>query len=777
VVTTVSVSEDTLNGGLPDELSSFVGRGEELRRARELLGSNRLLTLVGPGGVGKSRLSLRLARDVGRQFGDGVCWVRLGGVRDERLVPLTVAGAMGVSLVEADFTEGLARFLVDKHVLLVLDNCEHLAVSCARLLEAVLPVAPHVKVVASSRHVLDVSGEQLMTVPALPVPDQDSEVSPEQVGAYDAVKLFMDRARVVQPAFRLTPMSCTTIAELCQRLEGMPLALELAASWLGGMTLDQVVHRVGTLGAFGSPDDGQDGAARILESTIRSSYELCSPAEQTLWCRLSVFAGGFDLPAAEAVCAGDGMPGQRVLAALDGLVKQSVVQRVQAPGVEPAWYHMLETIRLFAEGRLADAGELRSRRLTHRDHYAALAEQAGDEFFGPRQNEWLLRTQRELDNIRAAIEVCFREPGQSPVALRLATALVDYWFATSVREGYDLLRQALAQVPEPTLARANGLWAAAHAAMYINEVAEGKRLLAECRDLAERIDDVRLHARLLQVEGEALFCDGDAPGSIALWERSTAAFHEADDPYGEFHVLMTSSAAAFFTDDPRLEGYARRALVLADERGAESSRAAALYALGNAHWRAGRPDEAIRCYQESLRRWEPWMYVAGMPFAVEAIAWVVSARKPDQFAARLLGASAAVWRRSGMKVDRLPFYFEQDRQAKEAVRGAIGPDRFEAAFAEGASCSLGEALALATSLGKPSSRPTPSSGDHRAGPLTKREWEVAELVAEGLSNKDIAARLLISQRTVATHVENILAKLGVRSRVQVASWVARQRLP
>jgi predicted ATPase/DNA-binding NarL/FixJ family response regulator len=778
VVSTVPLSADALNGGLPAEVSSFVGRGEDLRRARDLLASNRLLTLVGPGGVGKTRLALRLAGTVERQFGDGVCWVELRGVRDERLVPLTVAGALGVSLVEADFTAGLARFLVDKHLLLVLDNCEHLAASCARLLEALLGAAPRLKALASSRHVLNVSGEQLMTVQAFPVPDHDSEVSPENVATYDSVALFVDRVRAVQPRFRLTPESCAPIAELCRRLEGMPLALELAAAWLRGMTLDQVVQRLGTRRVYGPSDEGPDGFARTLESTIRASYELCSPEEQLLWGRLSVFAGGFDLRGAESVCAGQGLPVEGVLPALGGLVEQSVVQRAPASDAEAGWYQMLETIRSFGEGRLRRAGELRQLRLRHRDHYAGLAEQAADAFFGPGQNQWLLRIQRELDNLRAAIACCFREPGQAQIGLRMATALVDYWFATSVREGYGLLLQALDRVPEPTLVRANGLWAAAHAAMYVNEVAQGRRLLEECRDLADRLDDVRLRARVLQVEGEALFCDGDAPGCIARWDQGAAAFGDAGDPYGEFHVLMTSTAAAFFSGDPRLEGYARRGLALADEHGAESSKAGALYALGNAHWRAGRAAEAIRCYQESLRRWEPWMYVAGMPFAVEAIAWVVSAVRPDDLAARLLGASAAVWRRSGMRVDELPFYFEQDRQAQEAVRAAIGQERYEAAFAEGNSCSLEEALALATSIGKPKSgRPAPSRGEGEPGPLTKRESQVAELVAEGLTNKDIASRLLIAQRTVETHVENIIGKLGVRLRAQVAAWVASQRLP
>jgi predicted ATPase/DNA-binding CsgD family transcriptional regulator len=775
VVVTIPLSEEEWNG-LPAESSSFVGRGEELRDARELLATSRLLTLVGPGGVGKSRLSLRLAGEVETQFRDGVCWAGLAGVWDERLVPLTVAGALGISLVEADFTAGLARYLADKHLLLVLDNCEQVVNSCARLVGAVLMAAPEVKVLATSRHVLDLPGEQLLTVSALRVPDQDSRVSPEQIAAFDAVQLFVDRLREVEPSFRLTSENSATIALLCRRLEGMPLALELAASWLRAMTLDQVVHRLGTRRALRSADDRPEGSARTLESTIRSSYELCSPTEQTLWDRLSVFAGGFDLPAAEAVCAGGELAGESVFPALEGLVKQSVVQRVESPRAETARYQMLEMLRRFGEGRLLGAGELRQRRLRHRDHYAAFAEQAAEEFFGPRQNEWLLRVQWELDNLRAAME-WFSEPGQAGVALRMATSLVDYWFATSVREGYDLLFRALDSVPEPTLARANGLWAAAHAAMYVNEVAEGKRLLAECRDLAERLGDVRLRARVHQVEGEALFCDGDAPGAIAMWDQATSAFQEAGDPYGEFHVLMTSSAAAFFSADPRLEGYARRGLAMAEKHGAESSLAGALFALGNAHAGAGRPDEAIRCYQESLRRWQPWMYVAGIPFAVEAMAWVVCAGRPSALGARLLGASAAVWRRSGMSVDQLPFYLEKDRQAQEAVRAAIGDERFEAEFAEGARCSLEEALAVATSIGKTKTdHSVPSAGGRGEGPLTKREWQVAEQLAEGLSNKDIASRLLISKRTVDSHVEKILGKLGVRSRVQVAHWVAEQRI-
>ena len=766
------VIQDAPPGVLPTVQTRLVGRGLELRRARELLASSRLLTLVGPGGVGKTRLSLRLAEEVGGNFADGVCWVELKAVRDERLVPLAVASALGITLADEDTTAGLARYLADKHLLLVLDNCEHLAAAARGLLEVVLGAAPRVKAVTSSRHVLDVPGEQLLIVPTLSVP-LNSDPSGLVAGASDAVDLFLDRVHEVQPTFRITEDNGDAVAALCRRLDGMPLALELAASWLRGMTVTDVVNDLDSRLDMAFADDGPNGAGRTLESTVRASHELCLPAERTLWARLSVFAGPFDLSAAESVCSDGELPKGSVLETVDGLLRQSVVRRVPELSAERAYYDMPVTIRLYGESRLRESGQLPLWQERHADYYAALAEQAGAGFFGPRQEQWLLRIRRELDELRAAIDYYLGAVDRPETALRLITALADYWFVASAREGYDLLQRALARVPEPSLTRATGLWAAAHTAMYVNEVAEGKRALEESRELAERLGDPTLSARVLQVEGEALFCDQDVAGCLETWQRAAGAFREVGDQYGEFQVLMTSSAASFFSGDPRLEEFAAGALALAEGRGAESSGAAAVYAMGNAHLLAGRPEEAIDCYQEAVRRWEPSMYLSGLAFAVEGIAWAAEAMKPDRHAARLLGASSAVWRRSGMQVDQLPFYLARDLQAREAVLAALGQERFEDALAQGARLAMDEALALAKSYRNPASGSGGSPDSRRIGPLSRRESEVAELVAQGLTNQQIAERLLISHRTVETHVASIYVKLGVTSRSAVAAWMVR----
>ncbi|MER6800112.1 ATP-binding protein, partial [Amycolatopsis mediterranei] len=339
-------------GNLPAELTSFVGRRHELGEAKRLLATARLVTLTGAGGVGKTRLALRVAADVRRAFPDGVWLVELADVGDPHLVPNTVATAFGLR-VTSDQAAGLAEYLEDKQLLLVLDNCEHVADECATLVAKLLAVSAGLRVLATSRHTLHVEGEHLLHVEPLPVPgDEDAGGGP-----VEAVTLFADRAAAVSPGFELTPDNRATVSRICRRLEGIPLAIELAAVRVRVLAVDQVLERLDDrLGLLTSRPAAVQPRRRTLEAAIDWSFELCTPAEQRLWAQASVFPGGFDLDAAEGVCvpAADGGSALDVVA---GLVDKSVLSRQNGTFGRHAWYRMLETVREYGGARLAAGGD------------------------------------------------------------------------------------------------------------------------------------------------------------------------------------------------------------------------------------------------------------------------------------------------------------------------------------------------------------------------------------------------------------------------------------
>ena len=756
-------------GRLPAELTSFVGRRRELADARRLLSSSRLLTLTGVGGVGKTRLALRMTAELRRTFPDGVWFVELAALRDPGLLAHTLANALELRDVSAEPAADLADYLEDKHLLLVLDNCEQITEACAVLVSKLLAAAPQLRILATSRHVLGVEGEQILPVPPLSVPTE--EVAAGDATHYESVALFADRARAVSPEFGIDDANRAQVIELCRRLDGIPLAIELAAVWMRTLSLTQILDRLEdrfrllTKGKPAAPPRQQ-----ALDAAIGWSYDLCSLAEQVMWARLSVFAGGFDLEGAEAVCSGDGIDPDAVLDLIAGLLNKSIIVRTAATDHSSAWYTMLETIRQYGAARLGEAG-MAVLRVRHRDYYRELAARWEEDCFSPRQADWFIRMRIEHGNLRAALDFCLEEPGEAAKALEIAGPIWNFWFAGFLREGHRYLVRALTLAPEQTHSRAKALWSGCYLALFTGETDQLRRMLAECETLAERFDDDLLRARVAEISGHTDIYAGDLAGAIVRLEDGLARFRAIGDRLGEFDSLILLAAATFFLGDPRADGFSAEALEVAD--GAASSKGYALWGVAIVQWRdQDRSEEAARSLREAIRLWQPLNDRTGIGFAVQALSWCASSSAPDEHAAKLLGASRAVWRSSGAHVNQTTPYSQFDEQSIQLVREALGPAVYEKACAEAAAFSFEQAVALALGSEDVERRGVKAKP---AGGLTRREYEIAELLAAGLSNREIAARLVIAQRTAETHVEHILSKLGFSSRAQVASWVTEHR--
>ncbi|MFF0340687.1 ATP-binding protein [Kribbella sp. NPDC004875] len=752
---------------LPAEVTSFVGRRQELADTRRLLSNSRMLTLTGVAGVGKTRLAVRMAAEVRRTFDDGVWFVGLGSLRDPALLGPTLAEVFELIQVSTSPEGELAEFLEDKDLLLVLDNCEHVVEACAVLVSKLLAAAPRLRVLATSRHVLGVEGEQVLPVRPLPTPPV--EMQRPQTDQNEALMLFTDRVRAVVPEFVLDDSNRAQAVEVCRLLDGVPLALELAAVWTRTLTLPQILERLSDRFRLLLGNRQLDPShPKALEAAIGWSYDLCSPAERLLWQRLSVFSGGFDLDGAEAVCSGDGIERDDVLGLVAGLVDKSIVTRTAA-GATPAvaGFDMLVTISQFGATRLGE--QTRAYQFRHRDYYRSLAARWATDSFGPQQSDLFLRTRREHHNLRTAIDFCLAEPGEEPVALELAAPIWTFWYAGLLHEGLRYLTRAIAAAPEPTPNRAFGLLAGCQLAMFLGEADLLARWMVECTELAERYDDDRLRAGVAQVSGSAMVYEGRLDVAVGELERGLTWFRAVGDRHGEFNCLLQLALATFFLGDPRVEDFSRQASELAESRGAVQSTAYARLVAGIVQWRDHDEFEvANRYFRDAIKVLRPLNDRTGIGFCVQALSWCAGSAVPDERAALLMGAARAVWR-SGVVVKETTPYSGLDDLTRRRIQDAIGDAAFGAAFAQGAAYTFDQTIALA--MGEDDRRDRSGTGADGRG-LTPREYEVAVLIGEGLSNREIGARLTVSRRTAETHVEHILGKLGFTSRSQVARWVA-----
>lgn len=762
--------------GLPAELTSFVGRRHELAQTRRMLSSCRLLTVTGLGGVGKTRLALRTAADLRRTFPDGVRFLALATLADPSLLAHTLANAVGLDETSRDPLADLADHLAGKRLLLVLDNCEHLAEACAVLSSKLLAAAPGLRILATSRHVLGVEGEQLLTLGPLSVPEEEVRPTPNEATRYEAVALFLERARAAVPDFELSRSNLAAVLELCRRLEGIPLAIELAVVWLRSLSPAQVLDRLEdrfqllTTSRITEPHNHH----RALEATIGWSFDLCSSMEQTAWCRLSVFSGGFDIDAAEAVCPGDGIEPVDALMLVASLVDKSVITRRLATEQTRTWYEMNEAIRQYGARHLASTpGAERAARLRHREHYRTLAARFGNESFGADQAQWLSRLNREHANLRSALDFSLTESEQPEAALDLAAHLLKFWLTGHLLEGLRYITQALERVRQPTPRRAFALYDASVLASVAGEADLASILLEECHALADRFDDELLRAKILQCRGHGEIRAGRPSAAIAALEESLAGFESAGDAQGEFDTLILLTVALVVVADARAEACGQRALRIAEDHAAADSIARGHWVLGIARWRAGQFTAATRSLREAVSIWRPLEDTTGLASALMALSWCASSASPDEHAARLLGATHTALQASGAALAQPGPSAEFDQRSADSVRKALGDERYARAYAEGTALTLSQGLALA--LGEDRREDLGPSRSDNNDVLTPRETQVAALLHEGLSNRAIAERLVISQRTAETHVEHILLKLGFTSRAQVAGWFSDQR--
>ncbi|MBO2447621.1 AAA family ATPase [Actinomadura barringtoniae] len=756
--------------GLPRPKTSYVGRRREAAAARTALAAGRLVTLTGPGGVGKTRLATAVADEAARGFDDGAVFVELGELRDGTLLPNLAADRLGLQdRTGQPVVQAVLDHLRDRALLIVLDNCEHLVEACARFVVAVLDACPDVTLLATSRQSLGVEGERILRVPPLPVPGPDAGSSPDELAQYDGVRLLVERAAAVVPSFEVTAANSAAIATLCRQLDGVPLAIELAAARLRSLSPQQITRRLsGALALLTNAPRTAPQRQRSLRATIDWSYELCSPIEQALWARASVFAGSFDLDAATQVCEGPDVPADEVLDAVDGLLDKSVLIREDRGDV--VRYRMLETIREYGQERLDVAGTRTAAARRHRDWIDRLTREADAAWAGPRQLEWTVRLRLEHANLRAALNWSLTEPGEAVAALRIAARLDEYWtmigHSLEARQRLDL---ALDATPKDHPDRLFALATCALHAIWHADIDIALARLAEGDEL-DPGDDELITAHRTYVRSLAVMIQVK-PGSAKLSMTAAEAFRAHGQIRRELHPLFIHGVAVTYLGDIEAGRRSlRRMLTLSEECGEFWYRSMALFGISMIEVGAGELDAAESAAAEALAICRDTGNRFGEAYRLDALAWVADARGEHERAATLFGAASRKWDEIGSTPEvavSLPHMIH-----KRSTREALAPDRFDEAYAAGR--ALTDRQTIEYALGEAPEAPE-APGPPTVADLTRREGQVAALVTEGLSNGDIAARLVISRRTADTHVQNILSKLGFRNRAQIAAWYTSRR--
>ena len=729
---------------LPVPLTALVGRARELDAISETLRGTRLVTLTGAGGVGKTRLAVALAHGQIARRADGVWLVDLAAGPDTPDVAAETARMLDVrSPTGTTTTDALRRYLTNRDLLLVLDNCEHVVDACAELADALLTSCRNVRIMATSRESLGVTGETVWRLEPL---------EPE-----DAYRLFVERARQRQPEFMPGEDTDATIAHLCARLDRLPLAIELAAARVSVMSPAEVLTGLETrLGMLGGGGRLAPPHHRTMRAAVEWSQQLLDPAEQRAFRSLAVFVRGFDAAAATSVAPG------LSLDVLARLVDKSLVAVMETPRGRTR-YRLLETVGEYASELLVEAGELDAARERHLGHFAALADVAREEWVSTGKQRFVNELDDDYENVRAALEWAAATDPCS--AMRVLGGTRDLFFRFGQADGLRLAQRVLERCPARDRHRVETQISAGQLANSLGDFQAARDVLAQARELGAELDEPALEAwtRFFQGLAETL-AGAFEPGRDHL-QASRALHHELGIRIGEARSIAVLGMTFV------MAGETARAKGLLEE-------ALSIYVAEDDHWGQGQchtflgviaessasgPSRATSHYRRAVDCLRPFRDATLLPVALICQAGVLGRRDPAN-ALKVVAAASAIRARVGGEF--APFYRARLERVRAAGEAALGDDA-ERLWAEGERLGVDDAVALAFGTARP--RPASPTG------LSARELEVAGLVAEGLSNKAIASRLHLSVRTVESHVRHVLAKVGLDNRTQLATWARERR--